>query len=120
MLEEGQIFFFDNYVNTNTGDIDYCTWGSKGDSVGDTGRLAGLYVKASQLCGAPGAAFASRYYPHAAAFGRQILRLRANASAAPGPHKGLVIGPPEHNWFSIKDKFHRILEEDPSIEDKFH
>ena len=98
-------YYFDNYVNLTSGDVDYYTWGSTGDSVGDTGRLAGLYVKASQLCGAPGAAFAARYYPHAAAFGRQILRLRAGASTAPGPHKGLVVGPPEHDWFSINTKY---------------
>merc|ERR1712166_1663240 len=60
-------YYFDNNVRSD-GTVNYWTWGSLGDSVGDTGRLVSLYIKARQLCDDD--TWARQYMPTAEAFGR--------------------------------------------------
>jgi hypothetical protein len=99
-------YYFDNNVRSD-GTVNYWTWGGLGDSVGDIGRLASLYIKARQLCDDD--AWARQYMPVAEAFGRQMLSLRANATAfrsnSSKEVSGLIIGQPEHDWHSTRDKY---------------
>merc|ERR1712137_18725 len=87
------------------GTVNYYTWGSLGDSVGDVGRIVSLYTKATHLC--PDAAWTRRYLPVVETLGRHMLSLRSKAKSAdlPTPTTGLVIGQPEHDWHRTQDKF---------------
>ena len=101
-------FYFENYVGED-GEINYYTWGAAGDSVGDTGRLAELFIKARTLCGKDGEHFTEKYLGVLNSFANVMIRLReASSSSLPAPPtgcKGMIIGPPEHDWSSTKDKY---------------
>lgn len=97
-------FYFDNYMDAESADIDFYTWGDRGDSVGDLGRIASAYVKAAHFC-AP--EWADSYMDYANAMAAKMIKLRDAAKQAKPSAccTGLVVGPPEHDWFGTTDKF---------------
>lgn len=103
-------FYFDNYVRPD-GTIDFYSWGARGDSVGDIGRLIEIYaqiMRVGKVVNPSGASqFDSRYWHVAEAFGNHLLRiLTAQAKVSPPPGAaGLLQGPPEHDWWSTQDKY---------------
>ena len=58
--------YFDNYVMLPSGEVNYYTWGgvtpmAGKDSLADTGRMVGMYLRAQQLCPAESAAATLRH-----------------------------------------------------------
>lgn len=81
------------------------TWGSAGDSVGDTGRLLSLYVRLLDLGRVSAhrnarASFQATYQPKAVALANHALALIKQQQSVPPPAgcKGLLQGAPEHDW----------------------
>lgn len=69
------------------GSINYYTWGSTGDSIGDYGRLAQLYVKAVSYCEAP-ASWQLRHGPAVERMAQYMLELwqaAVDPKSAPPP-----------------------------------
>lgn len=97
-------FYHENYIRPD-GSINYYSWGPYHDSYGDAGRLASLFVKATQLC--PDEVWINHNTPFVERLAYWMLEKRQNATAAslPAHQKGLVVGVPEHDWHATKDKY---------------
>lgn len=104
-------FFFDNYIQPD-GTVNYYTWGSEGDSVGDYGRLIDIYLKINRLCVVNANGWAQAHLPAVLAIGNMLLQLQAKQRSVhptPPEAQGLLQGAPEHDWSHTKDKCVRLF-----------